>query len=158
MRTLQWLFSSAASSLLGMIPFPALTYSYHHAGADPAGSGPASLAQLLDLNDRLNIRIRAWHQLVSQLGHCQTAVPADSSPFQQRSAAAASATSTGPSSDGWGRSGSGRSLGSVEAARSISGGSQPGRWSPAPGSLGIVAPKVGPRGFCSGKNPILPWF
>ncbi|KAK9866633.1 hypothetical protein WJX84_000732 [Apatococcus fuscideae] len=103
--------------------------------------GPASLAQLLDLNDRLNIRIRAWHQLVSQLGHCQTAVPADSSPFQQRSAAAASATSTGPSSDGWGRSGSGRSLGSVEAARSISGGSQPGRWSPAPGSLGIVAPK-----------------
>ena len=94
--------------------------------------GDAVLAQLLDLNDRLNIRIRAWSQFYSQLKPGQALAPAAATPFQNAALPL----------DGWASQGSSRSLGSVEGVSSSSGASLPGRWSPAPGSLGVVAPKV----------------
>ncbi len=89
--------------------------------------GDNTLAQLLDLNDRLNTRIRAWHTFYSQM--------------RPEQAAAAMKARSPPAS--WSRQGSGRSLGSAEGTDSNHS-SQGGRWSPVPGSLGIVAPKVPP--------------
>ena len=114
----------------------------HTQGLIQQDLGDAVLAQLLDLNDRLNIRIRAWSDFDSQLKPGQALAPAAATPFQNAALPMGGAQQERPPLDVWASQGSSRSLGSVEGVSSSSGASLPGRWSPAPGSLGVVAPKV----------------